>query len=179
LTTILERRRIEAEFAKPIYEALTRELGRPRARAILAGVIAELARQAGGGLAQADRDAGLTPSLPRLHELTELWKQGGALELDVIEVSEARLDFNVTRCRYAETYQELGVREIGDILSCERDGEFICGYLPKARLTRTQTIMKGAAYCDFRFSAGEPGAGEPGAGGPGAGGPGDGAEPNR
>ncbi len=60
-------------------------------------------------------------------------------------------DFNVRRCRYAETYRAMGLGEIGDILSCNRDGAFCEGYDPRIKLTRTQTIMKGASHCDFRY----------------------------
>ena len=66
-------------------------------------------------------------------------------------------DFNVRRCRYAETYRAMGLGEIGDILSCNRDGAFCEGYDPRIKLTRTPTIMKGASHCDFRYrSSSEP-----------------------
>ena len=61
------------------------------------------------------------------------------------------LDFNVRRCRYAETYRAMGLGDIGDILSCNRDGAFCEGYDPRIKLTRTQTIMGGASHCDFRY----------------------------
>ncbi len=45
----------------------------------------------------------------------------------------------------------MGLGDIGHLLSCNRDGDFCIGYNPKMELTRTQTIMKGAPYCDFRY----------------------------
>lgn len=59
--------------------------------------------------------------------------------------------FNVTRCGYAEMYREMGLGEIGHLLSCNRDGSFCDGYDPRIRLTRTQTLMEGASHCDFRY----------------------------
>ena len=69
----------------------------------------------------------------------------------MLEASEDKLDFNVTRCRYAEMYQDMGLGDIGHLLSCNRDGDFCVGYNPEINMTRTQTIMKGADHCDFRF----------------------------
>jgi hypothetical protein len=45
----------------------------------------------------------------------------------------------------------LGLGDIGHLLSCRRDGTFCEGYDPKLKLTRTQTIMRGASHCDFRY----------------------------
>ena len=54
----------------------------------------------------------------------------------------------------AETYRAMGLGEIGDILSCNRDGAFCEGSDPRIALTRTQTIMSGASHCDFRYRSG-------------------------
>ena len=51
----------------------------------------------------------------------ERWTRGGALEIEVPEASDERFDFNVTRCRYAEMYREMGPGGIGHLLSCNRD----------------------------------------------------------
>ncbi|MCK4976541.1 MAG: L-2-amino-thiazoline-4-carboxylic acid hydrolase, partial [Anaerolineales bacterium] len=67
------------------------------------------------------------------------------------EQTEDSFSFNVTRCRYAEMYVELGVPELGVLLSCNRDFALIEGFNPEVNLTRTQTIMEGAPFCDFRF----------------------------
>lgn len=149
---ILERRRIEAEFAKALYDQLLPEIGRERARAVLARAIEVMARAAGAAMAEEDRRTHGTADLSTFRERLALWTANDALALDVIEAAPDRLDFNVTRCRYAETYRAIGVAEIGDILSCNRDGEFMCGYRPDARFTRTQTIMQGASHCDFRYT---------------------------
>ncbi len=86
-----------------------------------------------------------------LRVVREIWAEEGALEFDVLEETEQRLSFNVTRCRYAELYERLGVKEFGYCLSCNRDEPLTKGFNPRMRLVRTQTIMEGADYCDFRF----------------------------
>lgn len=79
------------------------------------------------------------------------WTAGGSLEIEMLGVDDDRMEFNVTRCRYAEMYREMGVGRIGHLLSCNRDGDFCIGYNPKMKLTRSQTIMQGASHCDFRY----------------------------
>jgi hypothetical protein len=79
------------------------------------------------------------------------WTRDDALEIDVIEQTEDAFSFNVTRCRYAELYEKLGIRELGSALSCARDYALIEGFNPDVSLKRTQTIMEGATHCDFRY----------------------------
>jgi hypothetical protein len=45
-----------------------------------------------------------------------LWKVGGAMEMEVKEQTATSYVFNVTRCRYAEMYREMGLGEIGHLL---------------------------------------------------------------
>ncbi len=47
------------------------------------------------------------------------------------------LVFKVTRCRYAEKYRELGLQELGEVLSCGRDAAFARGFNPKIGMKRT------------------------------------------
>ena len=70
---------------------------------------------------------------------------------EVLEQTEEKLSFDVTRCRYAEMYRALGIPEVGALLSCNRDFSLVEGFNPDVKLTRTQTVMEGASHCDFRF----------------------------
>ena len=149
MTTILEQRRIEAAFAKKIYDVLEAELGTGSAHRLLGTAVIEAARAAGADFA--DKAGGPTDLLA-FADLLSLWQKDDALVIDWLDVEPGVLNFNVTRCRYAETYRELGVGGIGDLLSCNRDGEFCTGYDPRMKLTRTQTIMGGASHCDFRYT---------------------------
>jgi len=145
--SVLEQRRIEAGVLKPLVRAFEAELGRERAREILAEVIKGLAREKGAAMA---KEAGGN-SLGVYATLKEPWVRNGALEFTVLTEEEDAYDFNVTRCRYAEMYREMGLEDLGFYLSCNRDGTLIEGFNPGLELTRTQTIMQGAAFCDFRY----------------------------
>jgi L-2-amino-thiazoline-4-carboxylic acid hydrolase len=80
------------------------------------------------------------------------WAGGGSLDIDMVAAGDERLDFNVTRCRYAEFYKELGLADLGYLVHCNRDHAMIDGFNPDLKLTRTQTVMEGASHCDFRFT---------------------------
>lgn len=91
-------------------------------------------------------------SLTAFAATLEPWTRDDALRIEVREQSEARLSFDVTRCRYAELYRALGIPELGAVLSCHRDAALIEGFNPAVTLERTQTIMNGAPSCDFRYA---------------------------
>lgn len=146
---ILEQRRIEAAFARGIYDEMKAELGEARAKAILSRAVVKLARETAARMAQ--EAPGGEPSLAHFIALQPLWTKGDALRIETLRRDERHYDFNVTRCRYAEMYREMGLAELGAVLSCNRDGAFCEGYHPKLRLERTQTIMGGATHCDFRY----------------------------
>lgn len=145
---VLTRREIEARVLEPILEAMVHEFGdRGRVEGVAAETIIRLAREQGDQLA---REMG-GRSLGDFRESMKYWVQDGALEIEVLEHTEDRFDFNVTRCRYAEMYRELGMQDKGALLSCNRDFALIQGFDPETELTRTQTIMQGAPFCDFRY----------------------------
>lgn len=153
--SILDQRRIEAKFAGQLLRTLETEVGRERAREILARAIIEMAHQAGrdfAALKPGNQNGENPPDLSDMASIMPLWQKDDGITMKMLEQTPEKLSFNVTRCRYAESYREMGLGDIGDLLSCNRDGEFCHGYNPKIRFERTQTIMKGAAYCDFRYS---------------------------
>ena len=145
--TLLQQREIEAKIVGPIFRAFAQEVGEPRAREILVGAIRDLARNAGSAAATACGGN----DLQQLSSTIENWRAGQALTLDILHRDDQSLEFNVTRCQFAEMYRRLGLEELGPILSCDRDAAMIEGFNPEIEFQRTQTIMEGAAHCDFRY----------------------------
>ena len=82
----------------------------------------------------------------------KFWTKDDALEIDILEKSDSKLSFNVTRCKYAEMYTALGISDLGTVLSCNRDASLIKGFNPKATLDRKKTIMSGSKCCTFRYN---------------------------
>jgi hypothetical protein len=144
---LLDQRAIEARIVGPIVRAFATEVGEERALAIVGQVIRELASQNGAELARFLGEQ----TLDAFAQTLSRWCENGALEIDILEQSAEKLSFNVTRCRYAEMYRALGMADLGASLSCQRDYALATGFNPDIHLDRTQTIMEGAQYCDFRF----------------------------
>ena len=144
---MLEQRRIEANIIKPIYEEMKERLGVEKAQEILGAAIIRDSISQGAAYSQGLEDRGLKA----FRDTMAQWKASGALEMDELEATEERVHFNVTRCKYSEMYREMGVGDIGHLLSCNRDGTFCTGFNPAIKLERTQTIMSGASHCDFRY----------------------------
>lgn len=153
--SILDQRRIEAAFAAQLLKTLAAELGEAKALALLRQAITEMAHAAGRQFAamKPGNEAGRNP--PDLRDyaaILPLWQKDDGITIQWLERTDRVLAFNVTRCRYAESYREMGIAELGDTLSCNRDGEFCHGYNPAIRFERTQTLMGGAGHCDFRYT---------------------------
>ena len=144
---VLKRREIEARILAPLINAVAAEFGRERVIEIAKRVIVEIARQQGKALA--DQLGG--NSLGHFVQGKDPWVKGDALQIEVLQATETTYHFNVTRCRYAEMYRALGIPELGAVLSCGRDYALGDGFNPDLKLTRTQTIMEGAPFCDFRY----------------------------
>ncbi len=144
---VLTRREVEARILSPVIEALGQSFGRDQVLSVVQSTIIKIAREQGADLSKLLKNN----TLQDFCETLQFWTRDNALEIEVIEESEEVLSFNVTRCRYAELYDSLGLREIGTIFSCARDFALIEGFNPDVSLRRTQTIMEGAPFCDFRY----------------------------
>ena len=150
----LTKRRLQAQVIGPIHAEMVAELGEARANAILDAAIRKAAIAEGREFAR--KAPGGVTSMADFIKLYELWTADGALEMKVLDASDTTFDFDITRCRYAETYKEMGLGKIGHLLSCNRDGTFCQGYDPNITLERKQTIMEGASCCTFRYRYAKP-----------------------
>jgi hypothetical protein len=144
---VLTRREVEARLVAPLVEALGGEFGRDKVLRVIRNAVVEIARRQGADLPRAMGGN----SLRHFRDSLVHWTRDDALSIEVIEESGQAFGFNVTRCRYAEMYRDLCIPQLGPILSCSRDFALIEGFNPRIRLTRTQTLMEGASFCDFRY----------------------------
>ena len=124
---ILARRKIEAAVIAPIYDEMRLAFGEEQARKVLGRAIRRAAVAAGAEMA-AEAPGGAT--LESFKAIQHLWTKDDALTIEILTDAPGVFDFNVTRCRYAETYRAMGLGAIGDVLSCNRDGAFCEGFSP-------------------------------------------------
>ena len=146
---IIKRREIEARVIKPIFEEMVTKLGREAAISILESAIRRDAIAHGKSSGSSNMEQNDMSAFVKLYEL---WTAEDALEIDVIEQTDQSFKFNVTGCLYAKMYRNMGISDLGSVLSCGRDKHFCGGFNPNLQLERTQTIMRGADFCDFRYS---------------------------
>ena len=144
---ILVRRRIEAMVLGPVVRAFQEEFGSERTAAVVQRVIEHIAEEQGRAFAERVGGSDISTYVAN----KGAWTAGNALEMDILRLDRDKYDYNVTRCRYAEMYRQLGMADLGFIFSCGRDFAFPKGYNPRMKLTRTQTIMQGDPVCDFRY----------------------------
>lgn len=148
--TLLSRRRIEAAMLADVYAVLVESLGRDAALAAIEATVARAAKAAGQAFAQ---EAPGGPSLGHFATVPAAWQRGGALEIANERREPGRVSFDVVRCRYAESYREMGLpEELAVRVSCLRDAAFAAGYSPCLTLERPATIASGASTCPFTFT---------------------------
>ncbi len=144
----LKRREIQAPLIAAILDGFINEIGFDKTMEVASAAIQKDALSAGKSMAV--KYAG--NSIKILHQfIKEVWAAEGAIEFHILEETDQCLGFHVTRCRYAELYDRLGIKAFGFCLSCNRDASLIRGFNPRMQLLRTQTIMQGAEICDFRI----------------------------
>ena len=146
---LIEQVKIQAQVLVPLVKALQAELGEERANAIVRKALGDLYRTYGEKWwrTQGARNLG-----EKVASAFEMFAAGDALEYKVVKKTPDVLELNVTECRYAEFYKRIGAPELGFLLTCSADFSHAEGFGANVRLTRTQTIMQGARYCDFRYA---------------------------
>ena len=144
---VLTRRETEARVLAPFFKSLCERFGKEEVAPILEKTIMDLSRIQGAELSKKYGNG-----VESFLETLQFWTQDGALEIDVLEKNKKKLDFDVTRCKYAEMYTALGIKDLGALLLCNRDAAMIEGFNPKASLDRKTTIMSGGKCCTFRYT---------------------------
>lgn len=115
---IIERIKIQAQVLVPLVKALQEELGEQGANTIVRQALGNLFRKSGEEYwrRQGRRSVG-----EKMASAFDRFAAGNALDYDVIKQEPDAFEVNVTGCRYASFYQEMGVPELGFLLVCSAD----------------------------------------------------------
>ena len=144
---VLMRRETEVRILIPFLQDLYEEFSKEKILNILEKTIKKIAKTQGEELSKEYGN-----NVDAFLDTLKFWTKDDALEIDILEKSDSKLSFNVTRCKYAEMYSALGISDLGAVLSCNRDASLIKGFNPKATLDRKKTIMSGSKCCTFRYN---------------------------
>jgi hypothetical protein len=145
---LIEQVKIQAQVLVPLVKNLQAELGEERANAIVRKALGDLYRRYGEKWwrTQGARNLG-----EKMASAFDMFAAGDALDYEVVKQAPDAFEVNVTECRYAKFYKEIGAPELGFLLTCSADFLMTEGFGTDVQLTRTQTIMQGASHCDFRY----------------------------
>ena len=146
--SVLEQAKIQAQVLVPLVKALQAELGEERANAIVRKALGDIYRRLGEQWWRAKDSKGVGENMARAFSA---FAKGDAIDYSVRAQSQNAYEIDVTGCRYAQFYKELGEPELGFLLVCSLDYPFAEGFGADVELTRRQTIMQGASHCDFRY----------------------------
>jgi hypothetical protein len=142
--------KIQAKVLVPVLRAFRAELGPERANRIAWEALAEWRKEA---MRRAPLPSGDPIERFRASTAASAALIGDAVDVEMLKDEPAAIEFNITGCRYAEFFRELGEPELGFALACSWDDteveEIGTG---EVKLTRTGTIMRGADHCDFRYA---------------------------
>ena len=145
---VIELVKIQAQVLVPLVKALQAALGEERANAIVREALGDVYRRLGEQWWQAKQSRHLGENMASAFAS---FAKGGALDYSVRAQSEDTFEIDVTGCRYAQFYKELGEPELGFLVVCSMDFPFAEGFDTNIRLTRTQTVVQGGSHCDFRY----------------------------
>jgi hypothetical protein len=145
--SVIQQAKIQAQILVPLVKTLQAELGEARANALVRKALGDTWRRYGEEFWR-KKNENLGNAMASAFAT---YARDDALDYGVIEQSEDAFAINVTGCRYADFYKELGEPELGFLLVCSADYLVAEGFGPDVELTRTQTIMQGASHCDFRY----------------------------
>jgi hypothetical protein len=146
--SIIQQAKIQAQVLVPLVKAMQSELGEERANALVRSALADTYRRYGEEFLREKNETNVGKLMASAFAS---YARDDALDYAIIEQSEDVFGFDVTGCRYAEFYKELGEPELGFLLVCSADFDTAEGFGRDIQLTRTQTIMQGASHCDFRY----------------------------
>jgi hypothetical protein len=148
--SLLDEVKLQAAVIVPVLQALRAEIGKEAADRITGNALRQWARDLYHRIGEAKQGT------PR-QKWDAVWAEdmrpriGDSVERDMLKDDGTVREYNITRCQYAEFFRALGEPELGGILLCDSDFHIADIGGPDVEFKRTQTIMQGAAYCDFRY----------------------------
>lgn len=140
--TPFERITLAVQAQIPLVRAMEAELGKERAHQLVRAALDNANRAA-----VAQRRSLL--DIPTLAAEFAGFGQGIRYEFETLEQTDTLLRNQVNHCDYAEFMEQIGARDLGELLIC--DGDFAMADELGLRLERTKTCMNGDGMCDFCY----------------------------
>jgi len=139
--SILDAIKTQSKAVIPIVKALEKELGKQRAHAIVGGAIAQ-------AYVEYRKHRGFEPDT---HPGSDVDGPVFPVVSAEVENTERSYGHNITHCEFAEYFRSINEPEIGALMTCGVDFAAEALMRPGWQFERTQTLMQGAGFCDFRW----------------------------
>lgn len=147
--SFLDKAKIQAQVLVPVVRALRDELGKDKADAVVKQALSGWSRRLFAEIGRDIEGGGRRRWAKMQGALNEISLPG--VETTAAVKDAGKLEFDVTRCRYAEFFRELNEPELGALLMCSTDFDIAATSDGEVTLEREQTIMQGGASCTFRY----------------------------
>jgi predicted ArsR family transcriptional regulator len=147
--SLLDKTRIQAQVLVPVLRALRLELGKERADAIVQQALRDWSKQLFAAIGDTIEGSPRRKWATIQRVFGEV--SGREVEVEILRHDAGALDLDVTHCRFANFFRELGEPELGALLICAADFDIAAAGGDAVSLTRDQTIMQGAPSCTFRY----------------------------
>ena len=115
---LIEQAKIQTRVLVPLVKALQAELGEQRANALVRRALGDIYRRYGEEFWRTKSEKNLGKIMASAFAT---FSRGDALNYQVREQSQDAFEIDVTGCKYAEFYKELGEPELGFLLVCSAD----------------------------------------------------------
>jgi hypothetical protein len=154
---LLSKAKIQAQVLVPLIRALRAKLGEAEANALVRDALrdwsAKLFAEIGNGIEAVPRKkwAAMHTAMGEV--------SGKEVTVEMRRKDREALEFDITSCKFAEFFRALGEPELGGLLMCATDIDIAAAGGEQVSFSRTQTIMQGAAYCNFRYRFAPPAGG--------------------
>jgi hypothetical protein len=145
--SFLKRSKIQSETLIPVIEAFEHEIGKEQAHAIVSKALRDDTRNFYQNIRKGFEGNPIDLIVGGL----SMFAEDGALDYEILDQTEDSFNLNITRCSYAEFYNKLGRPDLGYICLCDLDFTIAECIGPDIEFKRTQTIMRGATHCDYRY----------------------------
>ena len=147
--SLFDEIKLQTKVILPILNSLRKEIGKEKAEKIVFDALRPYVRET-------YKKIGERKSGNSYEKWVQVWDEirpriGANVERDYLKNDTTGRVYNVTRCRFAEYFNEINEPDLGMILMCDFDYYIAEIGEPVVQLTRTKTIMEGANYCDFCY----------------------------
>src|SRR5207253_2571454 len=136
--SLLDKTRMQAQVLVPVLRALRAELGKDRADAIVKRALRDWSTQLFASIGESIEGSPRRKWATMHTALAEVTER--EVDVEMHRHDKEVLEFDVTRCRFAEFFRALGEPDLGALLVCETDVDIAAAGGGEVSFDRSQTI---------------------------------------